>query len=50
MREEKDPLDVLERLLERKSHPTADDELVDLVQQILDQLDFVGDLGATEDG
>ena len=37
-------------LQESKCHPSADDELVDLVQHVVDQLDLVGDLRASEDG
>lgn len=42
--------DVLEGLLEGKGHATADDEGVDLVQQVVDELDLVRDLGTAEDG
>lgn len=42
--------DVLESLLEGEGHATANDEGVDLVQQVVDELDLVRDLGATEDG
>lgn len=41
---------VLEDLLEGECHATADDERVDLVEQVVDELDLVRDLGATEDG
>lgn len=42
--------DVLEGFLEGESHTTADDEGVDLVKEIVNELDLVGDLGTTEDG
>ncbi|KAI6777240.1 hypothetical protein HG530_001185 [Fusarium avenaceum] len=42
--------DVLEGLLEGEGHATADDEGVDLVKEVVDELDLVGDLGTTEDG
>jgi hypothetical protein len=42
--------DVLESLLEGEGHATADDEGVDLVKEVVDKLDLVGDLGTTEDG
>lgn len=42
--------DVLESLLEGESHTTADDEGVDLVEEVVDELDLVRDLGTTEDG
>ena len=42
--------DALERLLEGEGHAAADDEQVDLVEQVVDQLDLVADLGAAEDG
>jgi hypothetical protein len=42
--------DVLEGLLEGEGHATADDEGVDLVKEVVDKLDLVGDLGTTEDG
>ena len=38
------------RLQERVGHGAADQERVDLVDQVLDHLDLVGDLGAAEDG
>ena len=37
-------------LQEGKCHATANDQLVDLVQHVLDQLDLVGNLGSTENG
>lgn len=37
-------------LLEGESHATADDEGVDLVEQVVDELDLVRDLGTTENG
>lgn len=43
-------LDVLEGLLEGESHTASDDEGVDLVEQVVDQLDLVGDLGTSKDG
>lgn len=43
-------LDVLQGLLEGEGHGAGDDEAVDLGQEVVDQLDLVGDLGATEDG
>lgn len=42
--------DVVEGLLEGESHTTADDEGVDLVQEVVNELDLVSDLGTTEDG
>ena len=42
--------DALEGLLEGEGHAAADDEQVDLVEQVVDQLDLVADLGAAEDG
>lgn len=42
--------DVLEGLLEGEGHATADNEGVDLVKEVVDELDLVGDLGTTEDG
>lgn len=42
--------DVLESLLEGEGHAAAHDEDVDLVEQVVDQLDLVADLGAAEDG
>lgn len=41
---------VLEGLLEGEGHATADDEGVDLVEQVVDQLDLVGNLGTAENG
>lgn len=41
--------DILERLLEGEGHAAADNQDVDLVEQVVDQLDLVADLGATED-
>ena len=38
------------RLQEGVRHAAADDERVDLVQQVLDDADLVADLGAAEDG
>lgn len=43
-------LDVLQGLLEGEGHATGDDQAVDLGQQVVDQLDLVGDLGTTKDG
>lgn len=43
-------LDVLQSLLEGESHTSTDDEGVDLVKQVVDELDLVGDLGTTKDG
>ena len=43
-------LDALQGLLEGEGHGARDDQAVDLGQQVVDQLDFVGDLGAAEDG
>lgn len=43
-------LDALKGLLEGEGHGTGDDEAVDLGKQVVDQLDLVGDLGATKDG
>lgn len=40
----------VESLLEGESHATADDEGVDLLKEVVDQLDLVGDLGTAEDG
>lgn len=40
--------DVLKGLLEGEGHATADDEGVDLVKEVVDELDLVGDLGTTE--
>ncbi|KAJ6445317.1 hypothetical protein O9K51_00076 [Purpureocillium lavendulum] len=40
----------VERLLEGEGHAAADDERVDLVEQVVDELDLVRDLGAAEDG
>ena len=37
------------RLEERVGHRAADEQAVDLAEQILDHLDLVGDLGAAED-
>lgn len=45
-----DALDAIEGLLEGKGHPAADDELVDLVEQVVDELNLVRDFGAAEDG
>lgn len=42
--------DVVKGLLEGESHAAADDQGVDLVEKVVDQLDLVGDLGATENG
>lgn len=42
--------DILERLLEGEGHAAADDQDVDLVEQVVDQLNLVADLGAAEDG
>ena len=42
--------DVFEGLFEGESHASADNQRVDLVQHVLDQLNFVRDLGTTEDG
>ena len=42
--------DTLEGLLEGEGHATADDQGVDLVKEVVDELDLVGDLGTTEDG
>lgn len=42
--------DALEGLLEGESHTTADDQGVDLVKEVVDELNLVGDLGTTEDG
>jgi hypothetical protein len=38
-----------EDFLEGEGHAATDDDLVGLVEQVVDQLDLVGDLGATED-
>ena len=38
------------RLEERIGHRAADDQAVDLLQEVLDDLDLVGDLGAAENG
>ena len=35
---------------ERVGHPAAEDQQVDLGQEVVDDLDLVGDLGAAEDG
>lgn len=43
-------LDVVQDLLEGERHGAADDQRVDFVEQVVDQLDLVGDLGAAEDG
>lgn len=37
-------------LLEGEGHAATDDEDVDLVEEVVDELDLVGDLGTTEDG
>jgi len=42
--------DVVERLLKGEGHTAADDEGVDLVEEVVDELDLVRDLGAAEDG
>jgi len=42
--------DTLESLLESESHAAADNQHVDLVEQVVDQLDLVADLGTAEDG
>ena len=41
---------VTERAQEREGHAAADDERVDLREQVLDERDLVGDLGAAEHG
>jgi len=38
-------LDVIQDLLECEGHAATNDQQVDLVQKVVDQLDFVGDLG-----
>ena len=43
-------LDVLEGLLEGEGHGSGDDQAVDLGEEVVNELDLVGDLGATEDG
>lgn len=43
-------LDVLQSLLEGKSHTAGNDQAVDLGEEVIDQLDLVGDLGAAKDG
>lgn len=43
-------LNTVEGLLEGEGHATADDQGVDLVEEVVDQLDLVGDLGTAEDG
>jgi len=43
-------LDVLEGLLEGEGHGAGDDQAVHLGQQVVDQLDLVGHLGAAQDG
>lgn len=43
-------LDVLKGLLEGEGHTASNDHGVDLVQQVLDQLDLVRDLGTSQDG
>ena len=43
-------LHALGNLEERVRHPAADDHLVDLCDEVLEQQDLVGDLGAAEDG
>lgn len=42
--------DALEGLFEGEGHAAADDEHVDLVEEVVDQLDLVADLGTTKDG
>lgn len=42
-------LDVLQSLLEGESHTTSDDQAVDLGKKVVNQLDLVGNLGATQD-
>jgi hypothetical protein len=42
-------LDTLEGLFECECHTTTDDESVDFSDEIVDQLDLIGDLGSTED-
>ena len=42
--------DVVENLLEGESHATADDDLVGLVEEVVDELDLVSDLCTAEDG
>jgi len=41
---------VAARLVEGEDHPAADDQLVDLVEEGLDDGDLGGDLGAADDG
>jgi len=43
-------LDVLKGLLEGEGHASSNDHGINLVHQVLDQLDLVRDLGASQDG
>lgn len=43
-------LDVIADLEESEGHGTADDHLIDLVEEVVDQFDLICNLGATEDG
>lgn len=43
-------LHVLKSLLEGKGHTTANDEAVDLAEEVVNELNLVRDLGTTEDG
>lgn len=43
-------LHVLKSLLEGESHTTADDEAVDLAEEVVNELNLVRDLGTTENG
>jgi hypothetical protein len=40
----------LKDLVEREGHAAADDDLVGLLEQVVDEGNLVGDLGAAEDG
>jgi hypothetical protein len=43
-------LDIFEGLLEGEGHGSGDDQTVDLREEVVNQLNLVGDLGATENG
>ena len=43
-------LDTLQGLFECECHSTTDDESVDFGDEIVDQLDLIGDFGTSEDG